>query len=155
MTQSLLLMAWASKGQVFTSFRYASGYNVPGLYTGNATLTQISATVNSTQFELIYRCQDCLAWNQGGSKGIVSTSSGLLILGRAAAKGNLQNPTCPDKAIPGFHDKGFGQYGAPLENVPHTSYSAWAALATKTTTADCSGYVLSHVFCLCMIANRS
>ncbi|EAA28998.1 cellobiose dehydrogenase [Neurospora crassa OR74A] len=139
MTQSLLLMAWASKGQVFTSFRYASGYNVPGLYTGNATLTQISATVNSTQFELIYRCQDCFAWNQGGSKGSVSTSSGLLVLGRAAAKGNLQNPTCPDKAIPGFHDNGFGQYGAPLEKVPHTSYSAWASLATKTTTADCSG----------------
>ena len=141
MTQALLLMAWASKGQVYTSFRYASGYNVPGLYTGNATLTQISATVNSTQFELIYRCKDCLAWNQGGNRGSVSTSSGLLILGRAAAKSNLQNPTCPDKAVPGFHDNGFGQYGAPLENAPHSSYSAWAALATKTTTADCSGYV--------------
>ena len=146
MTQALLLMAWASKGQVYTSFRYTSGYNVPGLYTGNATLTQISATINSTQFELVYRCQDCLSWNQGGSKGSVSTSSGLLILGRAAAKGNLQNPTCPDKAVPGFHDNGFGQYGAPLEKVPHTSYSAWAALATKTVTADCSGYVCSLRF---------
>ncbi|KAK3350545.1 hypothetical protein B0H65DRAFT_567150 [Neurospora tetraspora] len=37
-----------------------------------------------------------------GSKGSVSTSSGLLILGRAAAKGNLQNPTCPNKAIPPY-----------------------------------------------------
>ncbi|KAK3682195.1 hypothetical protein B0T22DRAFT_278809 [Podospora appendiculata] len=141
MTQSLLLMAWAHNGSVYTSFRYTSGYNLPGLYTGNATLTQISSTINSTQFELVYRCQGCLSWNQGGSKGSVSTSSKLLILGRAAAKGELQNPSCPDKAFFGFHDNGYGQYGAPLDNAPQASYSKWAALATATPTTDCSHLV--------------
>lgn len=142
MTQALLLMAWAKEGNVYTSFRYTSGYDVPGLYTGNATLTQISATVNATQFELVYRCQGCFSWNQGGNRGSVSTanSEAFLVLGRAAAKAGLENPSCPDRAVPSFHDNGFGQYGASLEGVPSESYASYAALATKAPPAtDCSG----------------
>ncbi|KAK0615074.1 cellobiose dehydrogenase [Bombardia bombarda] len=141
MTQSLLLMAWAYNGSVYTSFRYTSGYNLPGLYTGDAKLTQISATITATQFELVYRCQGCFAWNQGGTKGSISTSSKLFIMGRVAAKGDLENPTCPDKAFFGFHDNGYGQYGAPLDNAPQASYEKWAALATKTPTTDCTHVV--------------
>ena len=138
MTNSLLVMAFpAANGEIHTSFRYTAGYVTPGLYTGNATLTQISSRINSTYWELIYRCQNCLAWNQGGTSGNVSTSSKLFVMGFAAAKRGPYNAQCPDKMTFGFHDNGYGQYGAPLDNATHPSYTSWAALATKTVTTDC------------------
>lgn len=138
MTHALLVMAWAYNGKVYTSLRYAPGYNVPVVYTGNATITQISSKVDAASFEVIYRCQGCFSWNQAGSSQSVSTSSKLFILGHAAAKGDLHNPTCPDKAFFGFHNNGFGQYGAPLDNAPNAKYAEWAKLATKTPTVDCT-----------------
>ncbi|KAH8887786.1 hypothetical protein GQ53DRAFT_872520 [Thozetella sp. PMI_491] len=137
MTSSLLLMAWPYNGEVYTSFRYTPGYQTPPVYTGNATLTQISSFVNATMWELVYRCQNCFSWNQNGATGKVSTSSKFFLMGRAAAKRGPYNAQCPDKMTFGFHDHGYGQYGAQLDNATHTSYSAWAALATKTVATDC------------------
>jgi cellobiose dehydrogenase (acceptor) len=74
MTNSLLIVAWASEETVYTSFRFASGYTMPGLYTGDAKLTQISSNITADTFELIYRCENCFAWDQEGSAGSVSTS---------------------------------------------------------------------------------
>lgn len=64
MTSSLLLLSWVNEddNSVMTSFRYASGYAEPALYTGNATLDVISSGVNDTHYELTYRCQNCWAW---------------------------------------------------------------------------------------------
>ncbi|KAK1750876.1 cellobiose dehydrogenase [Echria macrotheca] len=138
MTQALLLMAWPFNGTVYTSFRYTTGYNMPLPYTGNATLTQISSTFKAGQFELIYRCQGCFSWNQGGSVGSVSTKSGNLILGRAAAKTNLHNPSCPDKAFFGFHDNGYGQFGAALDGAAQADYAKWAASSTPAPAAVCT-----------------
>lgn len=138
MTQALLLMAWPFNGTVYTSFRYTTGYNMPLPYTGNATLTQISSTFKAGQFELIYRCQGCFSWNQGGSVGSVSTKSGNLVLGRAAAKTNLQNPSCPDKAFFGFHDNGYGQFGVNLNGTTNANYAKWAALSSPTVASDCT-----------------
>ncbi|KAK3995717.1 hypothetical protein QBC44DRAFT_12461 [Cladorrhinum sp. PSN332] len=139
MTQALLLVAWAHEGQVQTSFRYATGYTLPGVYKGDAKLTQVSANVTATHFELIYRCQNCFSWNQEGTAGSVSTSEGFLVLGHAAGKTGLENPNCPDSATFGFHDAGFGQWGAPLEGATSASYNDWAALATHTPEVDCDG----------------
>ncbi len=141
MTQALLLVAWASENTVYTSFRYATGYTLPGLYTGNAKLTQISSNVTATSFELLYRCENCFAWNQDGTDASVSTAQGNLILGRAAGKQGLVNPTCPDKATFGFHDNGFGQWGAPLEGVPQADYAKWAALAKTVPKTTCDEFV--------------
>jgi cellobiose dehydrogenase (acceptor) len=139
MTQALLLVAWQFNGTVYTSFRYTTGYTMPVKYTGDAKLTQISATVTDTTFEVLYRCQNCFSWSQDGNEGSVSTTEGFLVLGRASAKSGLENPTCPDTATFGFHDNGFGQWGAQLEGVPQASYATWAALATKTPTVSCDG----------------
>jgi cellobiose dehydrogenase (acceptor) len=139
MTQALLLVAWAYENTVYTSFRYATGYTLPGLYTGNAKLTQISSNVTATGFELLYRCENCFAWNQDGTDASVSTTAGNLILGHAAAKQGLVNPTCPDKATFGFHDNGFGQWGAPLDGAAQASYATWAAMAKTTPKVNCDG----------------
>lgn len=139
MTQALLLVAWAHEDKVYTSFRYATGYTLPGLYTGDAQLTQISSKVSDSEFEVLFRCQNCFSWDQDGSSGSVSTSEGFLVLGYAAAKSGLENPTCPDTATVGFHDNGFGQWGAPLEGAAHDEYEEWAQLATITPPSECDG----------------
>jgi len=147
MTQALLLMAWPFNGTVYTSFRYATGFNMPLPYTGNATLTPISSTFKAGSFELIYRCQGCFAWDQGGSKGSVSTKSGSLVFGRAAAKTNLHNPSCPDKAFFGFHDNGFGQFGVPLAGAQQADYAKWATsyAAASSPIARCTEYVAPYL----------
>ena len=139
MTQALLLVAWAYENTVYTSFRFATGYTLPTLYKGNAKLTQISSKVTPTGFELLYRCENCFAWNQDGTDASVSTSQGNLILGHAAAKQGLVGATCPDTATFGFHDNGFGQWGAPLDGAAQASYATWAALARTTPTTTCDG----------------
>ncbi|KAI0134670.1 cellobiose dehydrogenase [Xylariales sp. AK1849] len=136
MTQALLLVAWPDQDQVVTSFRYATGYNLPDVYTGDANLTQISATVNGSDFELIYRCQNCFSWNQDGSTGSVSTSSGFLVLGWALATTAPTTPTCPDSSFDQHTD--FGQYGAQLNDSTNSAYSSWAALATNTVNGACA-----------------
>ncbi|EAQ84608.1 hypothetical protein CHGG_08622 [Chaetomium globosum CBS 148.51] len=139
MSQALLLVAYASEGTVYTSFRYATGYTLPPLYTGDAKLTQISSTVSDTGFEVLFRCENCFAWDQDGATGSVSTTAGNLVLGRAAAKTGLEGASCPDTATFGFHDNGFGQWGAALEGAPSESYEEWAALATTTPETTCDG----------------
>lgn len=143
MVGALLLMAWPHDGQVLTSFRYARGYSMPDAYTGNAKLTQISSKVTDTYFEVAYRCTDCLAWNEGGDTGKAVTSDGFLVLGRASGSQTPGNAACPNQITFGFHDKGFGQYGASLEGVANASYSSWAALATKTVAGNCDGTTTS------------
>ncbi|KAJ9156097.1 Carbohydrate-binding module family 1 protein [Pleurostoma richardsiae] len=145
MTGALLLMAWPYESQVLTSFRFTTGYNVPPVYTGNATLTQLSSTVNATHYQVIYRCQNCLAWNQDGATGSASTSAGFLVLGRAQARKGPTNAGCPSSISFGFHDWGYGQYGAPLDNATNPSYSAWAALPTQAVTTNCASAPTSSV----------
>ncbi|KAK3942373.1 putative cellobiose dehydrogenase [Diplogelasinospora grovesii] len=140
MTNSLLLVAWPYQDQILTSFRYATGYTTPDLYTGNATLTQISSTINATHYTLIYRCQNCLQWSQSGqSGGGAATSSSFMLLGWAQAFPAPGNPSCPDQIALLQHDNGMNIFGATLDaNAANPSYSAWAARATKTVTGTCA-----------------
>ena len=46
MTNALLLFAYPHDGQVLTSFRYATGYDLPAVYTGDAKLPQVASTIN-------------------------------------------------------------------------------------------------------------
>lgn len=136
MTQALLIVAWANGNEVLTSFRFATGYDLPGEYKGPANLTQISSKVTGTGFEVIYRCQGCFSWDHEGATGGVQTSSGFFVLGRAAASSTPSNPSCPSKISLAQHES-FGQWGAPLETVTKGSYDTWAKLATKSVTGDC------------------
>ena len=138
MTNNLLLLAYPYETEVYTAFQWATGYALPGPYTGDAKLTQISSSVSSSSFELIFRCQNCLSWNQGGSTGGASTSNGLLVLGWAKALAAPMNAQCPAEVRTAQHESQ-GIWGAGLNSdAANPSYSAWAALATKTVTG-CGG----------------
>ncbi|KAI2618080.1 carbohydrate-binding module family 1 protein [Hypomontagnella submonticulosa] len=139
MTNSLLLMAWPNEDQILTSFRFATGYTSPEVYTGNAKLTQISSTIDKDQFTLIFRCQNCLSWDHEGASGSASTSAGILVLGWASSLKVPSSPSCPADIIIQEHS-GQSIWGATLdENAANPSYSQWAALATATVTGDCGG----------------
>ncbi|KAI1097721.1 carbohydrate-binding module family 1 protein [Jackrogersella minutella] len=138
MTAGLLLMAYPYGDQVLTSFRFASGYTAPDVYTGNASLTQISSTVDEDHFALIFRCQDCLVWDQHGSSGSASTTGGSLLLGWASSLQAPSNPACPTNITLVFHSNGDSLWEATLDqNAANPSYSQWAALATATVTGSC------------------
>jgi cellobiose dehydrogenase (acceptor) len=139
MTSNLLLMAYPYQGKILTSFRYASGYDMPAVYTGNAILTQISSTINSTHYTLIYRCQNCFQWNQNGAAGGVSTSNSFLVLGWCHAYVSPTNPDCPNTLSLLQHDTQ-SIFGATLDSAAaNPSYSAWAVKATSTVTGSCGG----------------
>ncbi|QKX62083.1 uncharacterized protein TRUGW13939_09239, partial [Talaromyces rugulosus] len=139
MVNNLLLMAYPYNGTILTSFRFAGGYVMPDLYTGNATLTQISSTITDTDYTLIFRCQNCFSWNQTGTTGAVSTSKGNLVLAWAQAIASPTNPSCPNNVSLVQHDAQDIWVATLDSNAANSSYDDWAALATKTVTGDCGG----------------
>ncbi|KAK5628404.1 hypothetical protein RRF57_004119 [Xylaria bambusicola] len=144
MTNSLLIMAYPYKNEVLTTFRYATGYDNPEVYTGNAQLTQISSTINETHYSVIFRCQNCLSWDHDGATGSVSTSGGFLVLGWCNAFPAPGNPECPGEVNIVQHDNGQSIFGAALDsNAANPSYTEWVAKATNTVTGSCGGSTTS------------
>ncbi|KAH8705730.1 cellobiose dehydrogenase [Talaromyces proteolyticus] len=139
MVGNLLLMAYPYNGTILTTFRWANGYVLPDLYKGNATLTQISSTITNTNYTLIFRCKDCLSWEQDGTSGNASTSEGNLDLGWAHAVQSPTNPSCPNNASFVQHDTQ-NIWTADLDDhATSSSYDTWATLANKTVTGGCGG----------------
>ncbi|CAI4217414.1 unnamed protein product [Parascedosporium putredinis] len=114
MPSKLLLMAWPSGNEVLTRF-----------------------FVNATNYSVIFRCENCLSWDQDGETGGISTSSGFMLLGWAQAYKSPTNPSCPSKIGIEQHDTQNIFPAIPDSAIANPSYSAWAALATKTVTGDC------------------
>ncbi|TQN64791.1 Cellobiose dehydrogenase, partial [Colletotrichum shisoi] len=139
MVNRLLVVAWPNAGEILTSFRFASGFEMPPVYAGDARLTQIASTVNATHYTLVYRCQNCFQWDHNGVTGSIPTSAGGMVLGWVQAFNSPTNPSCPANIVLAQHDNQ-GIHGAGLDaTVANPSYSAWAALATKTVTGNCGG----------------
>ncbi|KAF7586668.1 hypothetical protein BBP40_008517 [Aspergillus hancockii] len=139
MTNSLLLVAYPNEDKVLTSLRFGTGYSMPGLYAGDANVTQIASRVNSTHFTLLFRCENCLAWDHNGQTGKATTSKGRLVLGWAQAAANAENPACPDDIKLAQHDTQ-GIIPATLDkNAASDSYEEWTKLANKTVPGECSG----------------
>lgn len=135
MTDSLLLLTWLDGEEVMTSFRYASGYTAPDIYTGNATLSQISHSVNSTHYELTYRCENCWKWDQSGVAGSqvpATTSAAAQLIGWAQATNAPTTPSDEDSAIKEHANDGI--FGALVASARNTAYTSWVSLATSTAS---------------------
>ncbi|KAJ5504767.1 hypothetical protein N7463_007641 [Penicillium fimorum] len=138
MTDSLLLLAYPNGGDILTSFRYTTEYHQPDVYTGNAKLTQISSTINATHYSLIFRCSNCLQWNQGGKSGNATTSAGVVNLGWAQSFAAPGSPGCPSDISLHYHDNGHNIWAATLKNAPNKSYDDWTKLPQTTVKGSCS-----------------
>jgi cellobiose dehydrogenase (acceptor) len=136
MTGNLILMAWPSGEDVVTDFRYATGYTSPARYTGNATLTQISSSVNETHFEIAYRCQDCWAWDHEGAEGnqIPGTEeTSRQIMGWAQGASAPTDPEDAGSAITQHASANmFYVVASSARNAAYTDYSALAAPGSET-----------------------
>ena len=145
MTESLLLLTWVDGSKIMTLFRYASGYVAPDIYTGNATLTQISSIINDTHYELTYRCQWRWVWDQGGVAGnqIPSTTKAAAqIVGWAQA---TKAPTTPSEADSATKQHvADGIFGAAAASARNSAYTKWVKLATVTTAPAESGYPMGN-----------
>ncbi|KAK5683121.1 hypothetical protein LTS10_004652 [Elasticomyces elasticus] len=140
MTSSLILVTWIDGEDVKTSFRYASGYVAPDIYTGNATLSQISHSINDTHYELTYRCQDCWSWDQDGATGSqvpATTSAAVQLIGWAHATNAPTNPSEADSGIQQHANDGI--FGALVASARNTAYTDWAAMATAAPTSTYPG----------------
>ncbi|KAI9371138.1 hypothetical protein BJX61DRAFT_548470 [Aspergillus egyptiacus] len=140
MVNNLLLMAYphTPSDSVLTSLRFASGYDMPDVYAGNATVTQISSSISETAFTLLFRCQGCLAWDHEGVIGQASTSSGLLVLGWAQSQ-EAVDAQCPDEVSILQHE-GQGIWVGNLdEGAVSELYEEWAELATGGVPGVCEG----------------
>ncbi|KAK2754823.1 hypothetical protein FQN54_006716 [Arachnomyces sp. PD_36] len=126
MPEALLLLSWADGTDVRTSFRYAPNYVMPDLYTGKATLTQISSSVNETNFQLIYRCQGCWSWTQDGETGGQDTTEGTLKIGWVQSLESPNEPSDPDSPI-AQHDNGEGMYAVSVAGAAQPDYDSWVA----------------------------
>jgi len=148
MVNNLLLIAYPQQSQVLTSFRWATEYGPPVLYTGNAKLTQVSSVVNSTHYSVIFRCQNCLKWNQGGEEGAAPTSAGFLVLGWCHATASPTNGACENNAAVRRHATE-GIFGAVLNSAAaNPSYSTWVNKATKSVSGNCVGSVTTSIVTL-------
>lgn len=140
MVGGLLLVAWPSGDQVLTSFRMAGDYAMPDVYAGDSALTQIASSVTDEGFELVYRCEDCLAWTDGdGEEGGVTTSEGQFGLGYAQGKAAPENPECEADIVLEYHTVGHSTWVAHVEGLPLEEYEEVAELATEVVDGDCGG----------------
>ncbi|SPN99068.1 uncharacterized protein DNG_02107 [Cephalotrichum gorgonifer] len=138
MPNNLLLMVYPNENEVLTSFRWATKYSPPELYTGDAELTQVSSAINETHYSVIFRCQNCLQWNQGETSGGASTSTGGAMLGWAHAATSPTEGACPDDAVLERHENN-GLIDAKFnEQVASSNYESWAALANSTVPGTCA-----------------
>ncbi|CAK4030971.1 carbohydrate-binding module family 1 Non-catalytic module family CDH [Lecanosticta acicola] len=133
MTSSLLLLAWVDGESVMSSFRYASGYVEPDVYTGNASLSVIDSAVNDTHFSLTYRCENCWRWEDGGVSGSqvpATTSAAAQLIGWVQATNAPTNPSEADTGIKQHAEDGI--FAVTAASARNTAYTSWVSLATAT-----------------------
>ncbi|KAL4864935.1 hypothetical protein BDV12DRAFT_211335 [Aspergillus spectabilis] len=139
MTSKLLLMAYPQEDQILTSFRFSSGYVMPDVYGGEATVTQISSTITEDAFTLLFRCEGCLAWNHEGVTGNASTTAGRLVLGWAQGQESPSNGACPDELSVPQHEAQSIWVGILDDNAFSAEYETWTELATEIVPGTCDG----------------
>lgn len=110
-----------------------SGYVEPDIYSGGATLSPISKTVNDTHYTILYRCEGCWSWDHDGETGNRSTTSGSLTIGWTQSYESPDDPADSDSTIVQHDSQGL--FGAPVESAVNEQYTDWTSLATPTTTS--------------------
>ncbi|PNS17843.1 Cellobiose dehydrogenase [Sphaceloma murrayae] len=106
MTNNLLLTVWPNAGSVVTSFRFASGYDQPTMYTGNATL----------------------ASGASGSAIPPTSADGVQVIGWAAHTELPATPSDPGSLV--NQHPFFGIAVQPAISARNTAYTQWISSAT-------------------------
>jgi cellobiose dehydrogenase (acceptor) len=112
-------------------------------YKGSAKVTPIYSNVNATDWTFIYRCQNCLLFDDPSQPTFnTSTSQGTYEMGWAQSKTPPTDKTNPDSAVQ-QHDNGMGEFQIIVANATNANYTKWAGLtgAAPTTSVSASASI--------------
>lgn len=92
-------------------------------------------SVNSTHFEVVYRCERCFVWNQNGATGSSippTASDASLVFAWVKHTAAPLTPSDPDSL---FDQHAYFNIAVqPVASMRNTAYTSWASKATATTT---------------------
>ncbi|TVY40768.1 Cellobiose dehydrogenase, partial [Lachnellula subtilissima] len=135
MENHLMLLAWPTGNgdEIATSFRYTPGYLAPVPYGGTASVYPIYSKVNATNWTLVYKCTNCLLFDDPTQSSFnTSTSKGGFEQGWAQSDAPPFDKT---DANSGFdqHNNGMGEFSIKVASATQSDYSKWATLTATTT----------------------
>lgn len=131
MANHLIIAAWPNGNDVLASFRKATGYSAPPVYSGAWSLMPIAAGTfaNSSGYQYTFLCQKCIT---GDALTFVANASAATF-GWGLSSSAVASPSDPSTAL-NFHTTGFGLYGENLTAARSANYDTWAAMADTGST---------------------
>ncbi|TVY18546.1 Cellobiose dehydrogenase [Lachnellula arida] len=119
--------------EIATSFRYTSGYLAPVPYGGSASIYPIYSKVNATNWTLVYKCTNCLIFDDPTQASFnTSTSKGGFEQGWAQSDAPPFDKTDANSDFD-QHNNGMGEFSIAVASATQSDYSKWAT-ETATTT---------------------
>jgi hypothetical protein len=115
-----------------------SAYAQPVPYERSANLTQIYTNVNSTNWTLLYRCQNCRLNDDprkpAPARNVTQTVVGLFEFGWAQSTVAVDEVTNPDSNFL-QHDNGQGEFVIEVASATRASYSQWTTIIQSGTVS--------------------
>ncbi|KAH8155796.1 uncharacterized protein LAJ45_00808 [Morchella importuna] len=137
MNGNLLSVVWMNGNEIVQSFRMASGYLEPTVYSGTASSIPLYTSSNATHFSYTFRCVDCVTWTDGG----FDPTADFTVMGWAQSTAPVDDPTDPASTFE--EHQGFGQYGVILTSARQSGYEGWLAAAPTPTAVPTTTIAVS------------
>lgn len=107
-------------------------------YKGTAKVTPIYSKVNSTYYTFIYRCQNCLIFDDPSQPNFnTSTSQGTFEQGWAQSTVFPTDKTNPDSSV-AQHDNGMGEFQIVVSKAANSAYAKWAGISSTSSSSSAS-----------------
>jgi cellobiose dehydrogenase (acceptor) len=115
---------------------FSRSYQAPVDYKGSAKITPIYSKVNATSYTLIYRCENCLIFDDPTQPSFnTSTSQGTFEWGWAQSSISPADKTNPDSNI-GQHNNGMGEFQITVSKAANAAYAKWAGMSSTAPTSS-------------------
>lgn len=141
MTDNLILVAWPNGDDIVTSFRLASSYANPSVYTAttvNALPIANGTFVNSTHLSYTFLCSGCIV----GDDTTFAATDETPVIGYAVSSSNPTTVSSASSALV-YHDTGAMEYGFAAADAQSASYATWASWAKANTASTGSNSTTS------------
>lgn len=107
-------------------------------YKGIAKVTPIYSKVNSTYYAFIYRCQNCLIFDDASQPSFnTSTSQGTFEQGWAQSTVFPTDRTNPESSVT-QHDNGMGEFQIVVSKAANSAYAKWAGISSTSSSSSAS-----------------
>ena len=112
---------------------HCRAYQAPVIYNGSATLTQLYTSVNSTNWVMVYKCHNCLIFDDPSQTNFnTSTTHGSWEQGWSQSYAPPYVATNPDSGF-SQHNNGMGEFQIEVASATQASYSIWETMTATAT----------------------